>query len=114
MRWEFDAGGQSVAPNQPAQAPCFAAGGEQQDEAFRQLALALKHDTRAGLRNIGDRAAARRRSGVEQNAGIVMELPARLSAQFGSGAGITDSDPQKLRLPRKSPAAQPATLGILH
>ncbi|MGA8495085.1 MAG: hypothetical protein WB764_06370 [Xanthobacteraceae bacterium] len=78
-------------------APCFAAAGEQQDEAFRQLALALEHDTRAGLRNIGDRAGARRRRAVKQNAGIVMEIPARFSAQFGLVAELTDNDHRKLR-----------------
>ena len=107
-RWEFDAGGQSVAPNQPAVAPRFAAGGEQQDEAFRQLALALEHDPRPGLGNIRDRTRARQRTAVKQNAGIIMELPALLYAQFGSVAL------QKLRVPRNLPAAYPTSLEILH
>jgi hypothetical protein len=72
----------------------------EQDEAFRQLALGLEHDTRAGLRNIGDRASLWRRRAVKQNAGIVMEIPARLSAQFGLVAKFTDHDHQKLRVPR--------------
>jgi hypothetical protein len=37
-----------------------------------------------------------------------MELPARLSAQFGPVAVITDSDHRKLRVPPN--AAQPAIL----
>src|ERR1700683_2950623 len=106
MRREFDAGGQSATPNQAAVAPRFAHAGKQQDEAFRQLALLREHDTRAGLRNIGDRAAARQRLAIDQNAGIVMELPARLSAQFGSVAGVTDSDPQKRSMPQNLLAAQ--------
>jgi hypothetical protein len=40
-----------------------------------------------------------------------MELPARLFAQFGAVAVMTDNDHQNLRMPQKSPAAQPATLG---
>src|SRR6202035_3959609 len=111
---EFNAGSQSVAPNQPAVAPRLAAGGEQQDEAFRQLALALQHDTRAGRRNIGDGAGLRRRGAVKQNAGVVMELPARLFAQFGLVAVIADNDHRRLRMPRNAPPAQPTTLGILH
>jgi hypothetical protein len=84
--------GQPIAPDNVAHALRFAAFGQQEKEALRQLTLAFELETGATRGNVDDRARARLICALDKDAGRVMELPARLFAQFSVRAIITDDD----------------------
>src|ERR1700722_12440183 len=92
---KLDAHEQAVAPNHAAMAPRFATFGQQQNKALGQFTIGFELEPRTALRNIGDCTGTRSFFALDEHTRVVMELPARLFAQFGVVSEVSDDNHRK-------------------
>jgi hypothetical protein len=92
----LDANEQAIAPHNLTAAARLPILGEKQLEMLRQLAVILKLDATAGIRDINDGTGIRPIAAFDNDGGVIVELPARTFSQFGSAAKIADNDHHKI------------------
>jgi hypothetical protein len=76
-------------------APRFATFGQQQNKALGHRTIGFELEPRSALRNIGDCTWTRKFFALDEHTRVVMELPARLFAQFGAVPELSDSNHRK-------------------
>lgn len=113
---KLDAREQAVAPNHAAMAPRFATLGQQQNKALGQLTFGFELEPCSASRNIDDCTGTWSFLAIDEQTGVVMELPARLFAQFGAIPKISNDNHRKgpSEPPQFSGGDGPLMLGKVH